>query len=259
MKYCIYIFAFASLVCTSAQAQSNGQPEDPKVIINSILHFDSLFWDAYNACDVDKMATFFTDDMEFYHDKGGFTRTKDAFIASVRTGMCGNPNWRLRRDPIEGTVKAFPLNNYGGLISGEHVFYINETGKKEYLNGYGKFTQVWQYKDGHWKMSRILSYDHGPAPYLNKRKEITIAPALLLQYAGEYQSKQAGKVILTPEGNTLKFVAGDFQAILFPQSDNIFFMKERDLQFEFVMNADKITHVIVHEKGNKVEEAPRVR
>jgi hypothetical protein len=149
-------------------AQSNGQPTEADEITNAIYHHDSLFWVAYNACDVEKMASYFTEDVEFYHDKGGPTFTLAKFKESMRTGLCGKPEWRLRREAIAGTVKAFPLHNYGGLISGEHIFYINENGKKEFLDGYGKFTQLWQYKDGRWKMSRILSYDHGPAAGRNK-------------------------------------------------------------------------------------------
>lgn len=138
-------------------------PDDPAKAIKAIWHYDSLFWEAYNVCDVDKMATFFTDDTEFYHDKGGLTVTKEKFIASVRSGLCGNPNWRLRREAVPGSVNVFPLKDVGGLISGEHVFYINEKGKKEFLDGYGKFLQVWRFENGMWKMARILSYDHGPA------------------------------------------------------------------------------------------------
>ena len=39
----------------------------------AILERDRLFWKAYNACDVKTMGEFFTEDVEFYHDKGGPT------------------------------------------------------------------------------------------------------------------------------------------------------------------------------------------
>jgi hypothetical protein len=160
----------ALVVSGPLQAQSNGQPIDVNEILKAIYHHDSIFWQAYNACDVEKMASYFTDDVEFYHDKGGPTFSLVKFKEALRTGLCGKTDWRLRRQAIMGTVKAFPLNNYGGLISGEHVFYIND-GKNERLDGYGKFTQLWKYENGSWKMSRVLSYDHGPAPHLNKNGE----------------------------------------------------------------------------------------
>jgi hypothetical protein len=162
MKKIISLFAF-SILLFQANAQTTIDVNDVSSSMKAILHYDSVFWEAYNKCDVDKMATFFTADTEFYHDKGGLTLTRDKFIESVRKGLCGNPNWRLRRKAVEGTVNVFPLKDVGGLISGEHVFYINEKGKEEFLDGYGKFLQVWKIENNQWKMSRILSYDHGPA------------------------------------------------------------------------------------------------
>jgi hypothetical protein len=169
MKVKILFYVLLCVLQTKvANGQSNGQPAEVDQIIKAIYHHDSIFWVAYNECDVEKMASYFTEDLEFYHDKAGPTFTLARFKESMRTGLCGKPDWRLRREPIQGTVKAFPLNNYGGVISGEHVFFINEKGKEEFLDGYGKFMQVWQYKDGKWKMSRIISYDHGPAPARSK-------------------------------------------------------------------------------------------
>jgi hypothetical protein len=249
-----------SALSAVAQAPENlpGLPGNVTEINKTIFHLDSLFWQAYNNCDVEKMASFFTDDLEFYHDKGGLTSTKIAFVESVKKGLCGNADWHLRREPVAGTVRVFPLNNYGALISGEHVFYINETGKKERLDGLAKFTQVWQYKNNEWKMSRVLSYDHGPAPYKNVRKEITVKPALLKAIAGKYQSPQAGTVTITPEGNALKFSTNNFNTMIYPESETLFFLKDRDLQFEFVKTGNKITKMIVHESGSIVEEAKRI-
>jgi uncharacterized protein YneR len=204
------------------------------------------------------MSSFFTEDLEFYHDKGGLTAPKAAFVESTKKNLCGNPGWRLRREAVAGTVKVYPLNNYGALISGEHVFYINETGKKEKLDGLAKFTQLWQFKNNEWKMSRVLSYDHGPAPYINKRKEVVITAAQLKQYAGKYESAKAGTVTITPEGNALKFAAGNFQITIYPESENKFFMKERDLQFEFVKEKNEVVKMLVHEFGSVVEEAKRL-
>jgi hypothetical protein len=109
----------------------------------------------------------FTEDVEFYHDKGGPTIGFDNFMNAVETGLCGNPDSRLRREAVGRTVQIFPLESqnkvYGAIISGEHVFYVNEKGKPEFLDGRARFLQMWLLKDGSWKMSRIMSYDHGPA------------------------------------------------------------------------------------------------
>jgi hypothetical protein len=152
----VFGFSLISLLSFSTFAQQKND-------LATVLRLDSIFWQAYNHCDVEKMETFFTEDLEFYHDKGGLTVSADSLFKSMRKGLCGNPNWYLRREAIPGTVQVFPMNNYGAILSGEHLFYVNEKGKPERLDGIAKFTHVWRYKDNQWKMHRVLSYDHGSA------------------------------------------------------------------------------------------------
>lgn len=138
----------------------------------AVLERDRLFWKAYNACDVKTMGELFTEDVEFYHDKGGPTMGLGSLVGSIKTNLCSNPNWRLRREAVEGTVRVFPLKKdnvvYGAILSGEHLFYILESGKPESLDGRARFTHLWTLKDGTWRMARILSYDHGPASGVRK-------------------------------------------------------------------------------------------
>lgn len=159
----LLLFLFCTFyIFTSLPAQT--EQENPSA---TILHLDSLFWVAYNRCDVTQMVQFFAEDVEFYHDKGGLTTGRQDFSNAIQKGLCGNENFRLRREALAGTIQVFPLENshvlYGAILSGEHVFYINENGKPEYLDGRARFSHVWLLKDKQWKMSRILSYDHGPA------------------------------------------------------------------------------------------------
>ena len=150
--------------------KASAQTEQQKLEA-TIFFKDSLFWTAYNNCDIPKFQEFFSNDVEFYHDKGGITNGLENLAMSMKKNLCSNENFRLRREEVAGTVKVFPLQQsnsiYGAIISGSHEFYINEKGKKERLDGLAKFTHVWLLKDNVWKMSRILSYDHGPAPLRN--------------------------------------------------------------------------------------------
>ena len=45
--------------------------ETEQKITQHILHKDSLFWQSYNRCDTSGYDQFFSNDLEFYHDKGG--------------------------------------------------------------------------------------------------------------------------------------------------------------------------------------------
>lgn len=242
----------------AAFAQAKEGATETKEITSIILHHDSLFWQAYNRCDVDKMAAYFTDDVEFYHDRNGMTTPKIKLEEATRNGLCNNPNSRLRREQLEGTVKVFPMNNYGALITGEHVFYVNEPGKAEYLDGYGKFTHLWLFNDDTWKMSRIISYDHGPPPYVNKRKKVEVESSMLQRIAGKYKSASTGIATIVTGKNELEFVMGDFQITMVPESDTKFFAKDRDLQFEFVIEQSKVTIVRIYERGKVVDELKRL-
>ena len=62
-------------------------------------------------------------------------------------------------------------------------------------------------------------------------------------------------VTVVADGGTLKMETSNSQTILYAETEKMFFMKERDLQFEFVTSNGKVTKMIVHEHGNKVDEA----
>ena len=131
---------------------------------STIHNKDSVFWNSYNNCDVEAFRTFFTDDVEFYHDKGGITLGIEALTNSIRQNLCGRKDFRIRRALVKGTQEIFPLESngkiYGAIISGDHDFFITENGKPEYHSGQAKFTHVWILKNNEWKMSRVLSYNH---------------------------------------------------------------------------------------------------
>ncbi|MCW4467523.1 nuclear transport factor 2 family protein [Flavobacterium sp. MFBS3-15] len=155
----------AALLCLSAIGYSQKDPAYPanqKDLEIKILAFDKEVFDAYNTCNTEAMKEFFTEDLEFYHDKGGMTNTRDEMIARTKQNLCSRPGWKIRREAVPGTLKVYPLEGYGAILTGEHRFYVTENDKEE-LTGQAKFTHVFLLKDGKWKIARILSYDHGPA------------------------------------------------------------------------------------------------
>ena len=234
--------------------------DEKDTLAATIRHEDAAFWDAYNRCDVTEMAQYFWADVEFYHDKGGLTVGLGPFIETLKNGLCGKPNFRLRREPIPDTVKIYPLQKngviYGAVLSGEHYFYINDSGKPEYRDGVAKFFHVWLLKDGTWKMARAVSYDHRDALYENTRKEVTIQPEVLERYAGKYDAPKTGSLTVARGNNLLTLtVGGDKKFVLHPESEIVFFTADRDLTFEFVKTGTKVSKIVVREHGAVVDEA----
>jgi hypothetical protein len=254
MRRCAVLTLLVFVLSVSLFAQNQ-----PDTLSATILREDAAFWDAYNRCDVEKMSQFFWPDVEFYHDKGGPTIGLGPLVETLRKNLCGNPNFRLRREAIAETIKVYPLQKdgvtYGAVLSGEHYFYINDNGKPEYRDGMARFFHVWLLKDGTWKMARIVSYDHHAAPYENQRKEVALPPSVLEHYVGRYLAAKTGTLVVTRENNALTITAGNNKYVLHPESQSIFFTTDRDLTFEFVKEDEKVSKIVVREHGAVVEEA----
>lgn len=156
----------AVMLCLSAigycQQKEAGYPASQKELEQKIIALDKEIFDTYNTCNIEAFKAFFTEDLEFYHDKGGMTTTRDEMIARTKQNLCSRPGWKIRREPVEGTLNVYPLDGYGAILTGEHLFYVTEDGKEQ-LTGRAKFTHIFLLKDGKWKISRILSYDHHSA------------------------------------------------------------------------------------------------
>ena len=255
MRWCVTLSLLLCLLRLPVFAQDEKAAMDA-----TIRHEDAIFWEAYNRCDVEKMSQFFWPDIEFYHDKGGLTVGLGPFTEALKTGLCGKPNFRLRREAIPDTVKVYPLqkngSTYGAALSGEHYFFINDSGKPEYRDGVAKFFHVWLLKEGVWKMARVVSYDHRDAPYQNTRKEVTLPPEVLAQYAGKYEAPKTGALVVTRDNNLLILtIGGDKKFLLHPESENVFFAPDRDLTFEFVKAGTRISKIVIREHNAVVEEA----
>ncbi len=157
-----FFLVLAGAITGNVRAQS-GTPQP----VQTILKKDSLFWLSYNNCDTTGYNNLFSDDLEFYHDKGGITLGVQGLALSLAKNLCSNKDFRVFREEVKGSVKLFPLEKngevYGAILSGEHIFYIKEKDKPQRVDGRAKFTHLWLLKDGVWKMTRILSFDHQPA------------------------------------------------------------------------------------------------
>jgi hypothetical protein len=119
---------------------------------------DAALFDAYNHCDLDKFASLTDENVEFYHDQAGVTLGKAALTDAVRKNICG----KVMRELVPGTLKVHPMKGYGFVEMGVHRFHHPGHEDTEGV-GEGQFIHLWQYKDGAWKVTRVISYDHHAA------------------------------------------------------------------------------------------------
>lgn len=138
--------------------------EEKSQLFDLLKEKDSIMFElSFNQLDTNILEGLATDDIEFYHDQGGATYTKQGFIDGMK-GL-GNLSYKARREVKKGSVEVFPMYKngelYAGILKGEHSFYAKEPNDKpEYLTSTAKYTTLWILVDGNWKMSRIYSYDH---------------------------------------------------------------------------------------------------
>lgn len=151
------------LFSASNHAAENSQPGPDQSLAGSLFSelalLDTQFFDAFNRCDTEFMATYLNVDFEFYHDLGGLTDSKHKMM-NMEHERCGNDSETLRRELVEGSLSVYPLKGYGAIQQGEHRFYLTPKGEQEQLIEIAKFTSVWQQKGDVWSMTRVLSFDH---------------------------------------------------------------------------------------------------
>jgi hypothetical protein len=132
-----------------------GDIKSQEELTKAITTLDKELFDAYNNCDIDKLGTLVVDDLEFYHDKTGLAVGKQVFLDAIKNNICG----KVTRKLVEGSLEVYPLKGYGAVEIGVHRFY--HPGTQDHGDvGEAKFITLWQYKDGAWKVSRVISYDH---------------------------------------------------------------------------------------------------
>jgi hypothetical protein len=157
----LFALALAAVLCGAgirAEAQVIPALADIKSqeeLTRAITTLDRELFDAYNSCDIDKLGTLVTDDLEFYHDKTGLAVGKQVFLDAIKNNICGKVTRRL----VEGSLEVYPLKGYGAVEIGVHRFYHPGT-QDHGVVGEAKFLTLWQYKGGTWKVSRVISYDH---------------------------------------------------------------------------------------------------
>ncbi|WP_240935741.1 nuclear transport factor 2 family protein [Hymenobacter sp. HDW8] len=133
------------------------QLPESKELYATIARLDSAMFAAFNRHDADQLQTYFAEDLEFYHDRGGladFKKTMDGF----RSLFEQNKTTGLNRQLVPGSLEVYPIPGYGAVDAHLHRFCHVENGKDDC--GTFKNMMVWRLKDGQWKVTRVVSYDH---------------------------------------------------------------------------------------------------
>lgn len=155
MKQFFFLVVVPAFLAAAAPAAEPSPATATPDLKETIRQMDAKLFDAFNAHDVDRLMSMFTDDVEFYQDNDGvsnYEQTKNdltKMVASV-------PD--IHRELVKDTLEVYPIKDYGAIQIGVHRFCHKENGKEEC--GAFKFVHIWRKTGDTWKISRVVSYGH---------------------------------------------------------------------------------------------------
>ena len=164
MKNNTVIIAYLSIItvllasCSSTKnntyAITKNYTPDDKQLYTTIVKLDSAFFGAYNTCtlNLDEYASFFSENIEFYHDQGGLMTSKKDIIDATKRNICG----KVTRELVKNSIEVYPIKDFGAIEIGLHQFHNNEepVGTPSKV---GRFMVIWENKSNDWKIKRVVS------------------------------------------------------------------------------------------------------
>lgn len=150
----------AAMVASAEAAPAADQSAaSADALTRTVSRLDTELFDAFNHCDtpgeLQKHAGYLAKRLEFYHDKGGVTWTRAAYLANTEKNVCGH----FRRELVPGSLEIFPIKDFGAIEQGWHKFCDL---KMDQCFGEAQFLIVWRHRAGKWQATRIFSYGHRP-------------------------------------------------------------------------------------------------
>lgn len=145
-------------------------PSEPAALRAEIQAVDDRFFTAFfgTTCQPDLIRSMLSDDFEMYHDKGGVIATSAAQFMADYAEACAarqaSDAWRSRRELVPESLLVDPVPGFGAIEDGEHRFYERQGDGTERLAGNAHFTHLWEKAEEGWKLKRVLSFQHRPAP-----------------------------------------------------------------------------------------------
>ncbi len=124
-------------------------PQESK-LYKEIFQADYELFNSYNNCDLETHASYISEDLEFYHDKGGLSTDKEQYMISMKENICG----KVERTLTEGTFEVHEIKDFGAVALGKHSFHnLIEDSHSEP----SKFISVFKRTDKGWKVTRVIS------------------------------------------------------------------------------------------------------
>jgi len=115
----------------------------------------SVYFNAYNSCDMATQAAIYSDSLEFYHDANGLSTSKPAMLKALKDNICG----KVTRVLVPGSIEVYPIPNFGAVEIALHRFINHQ--EKDAVSKPDRFVVVWRHLNGKWQIYRVISLHMG--------------------------------------------------------------------------------------------------
>jgi hypothetical protein len=149
MKKLLFILSVTAFLTINVNAQSEYGPDSPE-LYKEIVKMDSIYFKAYNNCDIETQASFYSDTIEFYEDTGGLETSKKKILESIKDNVCG----KVTRILVKGSIEVYPIAGYGAVEIGLHKFH-NKV--EDSTSDPAKFIIIWRNRNNKWQITRVIS------------------------------------------------------------------------------------------------------
>lgn len=149
----LIIFSIVLFACSSPKPAfvPSAYPEGSASLYDTIVRMDSILFHAYNTCDIKTYSDLFSEDLEFYHDKGGLQTSKAESVEAFKKNVCG----KVTRELLPGSIEVSPVPNFGAIEIGVHRFHNSQ--EPNAPGHYARFVIVWKREKGGWVITRVIS------------------------------------------------------------------------------------------------------
>ncbi len=153
MKILRLVMLMIVIAAPPGQAQATVPKAEQDSLNETVTALDAKLFTAYNECDLKTLGSMVSDDLEFYHDQTGLMNGRQAFLDATRKYICG----KVQRTIVPGTMEVDVLHHYGAVEQVTHRFHHpGDSGP----GGEARTVMLWHEIDGHWLLTRVISYDH---------------------------------------------------------------------------------------------------
>jgi hypothetical protein len=141
------------LACSSPKPAfvPSAYPQGSASLYDTIVRLDSILFHAYNTCDLKTYNDLFSEDLEFYHDKGGLVTDKATSVESYKKYVCG----KVTRELLPGSIEVSPVPNFGAIEIGVHRFHNSQ--EPNAPSHYARFVVIWKREKASWVITRVIS------------------------------------------------------------------------------------------------------